>query len=57
MYVHELQQQGIVALKWVPTDSMLADVLTKARAIEGRSQPALFSPDGQISAAVAFHST
>jgi hypothetical protein len=30
MYVHELQQQGIVALKWVPTDSMLADVLTKA---------------------------
>jgi hypothetical protein len=26
-------------------------------AIEGRSQPALFSPDGQISAAVASHST
>jgi hypothetical protein len=30
MYVHELQQQGIVTLKWVPTDSMPADVLTKA---------------------------
>jgi hypothetical protein len=30
MYVHELQQQGIAALKWVPIDPMPADVLTKA---------------------------